>query len=78
MAREQRIEILAEMVANVLVVEVAVGDSVAIGDTVVLLESMKMEIPVIAEHDGTVRAVKIAPADVVQEGDVLLEVVLRG
>ena len=37
MAREQRIEILAEMVANVLVVEVAVGDSVDIGDTVVLL-----------------------------------------
>ena len=38
-----------------------------------LLESMKMEIPVIAEADGTVRAVKVAPADVVQEGDVLLE-----
>ncbi len=42
----------------------------------ILLESMKMEIPVIAEADGTVRAVKIAPADVVQEGDVLLEIVL--
>ena len=70
MAREQRIEILAEMVANVLVVEVAVGDSVDIGDTVVLLESMKMEIPVIAEAAGTVTAVKVAPGDVVQEGDV--------
>jgi biotin carboxyl carrier protein len=46
---------------------------VAVGDTVVLLESMKMEIPVIAEAPGTVRAVKIAPGDVVQEGDVLLE-----
>ena len=78
MAREQRIEILAEMVANVLVVEVAVGDIVDIGDTVVLLESMKMEIPVIAEADGTARAVKIAPADVVQEGDVLIELVLTG
>ena len=42
----------------------------------ILLESMKMEIPVIAEHDGTVRAVKIAPADVVQEGDVLVELLL--
>jgi acetyl-CoA carboxylase biotin carboxyl carrier protein len=37
---------------------------------------MKMEIPVIAEHDGTVRAVKIAPADVVQDGDVMLEILL--
>ena len=73
MAREQRIEILAEMVANVLVVEVAVGDSVDIGDTVVLLESMKMEIPVMAEAAGTVTAVKVAAGDVVQEGDPLVE-----
>ena len=46
------------------------------GDTVVLLESMKMEIPVLLEAPGTVRAVKVAPGDVVQEGDVLVEVVL--
>ena len=72
MAREQRIEILAEMVANVLVVEVAVGDAVAAGDTVVLLESMKMEIPVLVEHPGTVTAVKVSSGDVVQEGDVLV------
>ena len=70
------LEIRAEMVANVLSVDVGVGDPVAAGDTVLLLESMKMEIPVIAEGDGTVRAVKIAPADVVQEGDVLIEIVL--
>ena len=74
MAREQRIEMLAEMVANVLVVEVAVGDAVAIGDTVVLLESMKMEIPVMAEVAGTVTGVKIAVGDVVQEGDPLVEI----
>ena len=73
MPREQRIEILAEMVANVLVVEVAVGDAVDIGDTVVLLESMKMEIPVLVEVAGTVRAVKVGPGDVVQEGDPLVE-----
>ena len=48
----------------------------AFGDTVALLESMKMEIPVIAEHAGTVRAVKVAAADVVQEGDVLIEMLL--
>ena len=73
MPREQRIEILAEMVANVLVVEVVVGDAVDIGDTVVLLESMKMEIPVMAEAAGMVTAVKVAPGDVVQEGDPLVE-----
>ena len=77
MARERVSEIVAEMVANVMSVGVEPGDKVAAGDVVILLESMKMEIPVIAEDDGTVRAVKIAPADVVQEGDVLLELVLR-
>ena len=72
MARDTSTEILAEMVANVMSVELEVGDTVSEGDTVVLLESMKMEIPVIAERSGTVRAVKVAAGDVVQEGDVLL------
>ena len=72
MAREKTTEIVAEMVANVLSVDVAPGDVVAAGDTVVLLESMKMEIPVIAEHGGTVTAVKVGPGDVVQEGDPLI------
>ena len=73
MAREQRVEILAEMVANVINVPVEVGDAVDVGDIVVLLESMKMEIPVIAEVPGTVTAVKVAAGDVVQEGDPLVE-----
>ncbi len=73
MAREARTaDVVAEMVANVLSVAVAPGDRVAVGDTVVLLESMKMEIPVLAEAAGTVTAVKVAPGDVVQEGDVLV------
>jgi len=67
---------VAEMVANVLSVDVATGDRVEAGDVVVVLESMKMEIPVIVEESGTVRAIRIAPADVVQEGDVLIELVL--
>ncbi|GAA4369241.1 hypothetical protein GCM10023146_15800 [Nocardioides caricicola] len=70
------VEIVAEMVANVMTVAVAPGERVEVGDTVVLLESMKMEIPVLVETPGTVRAVKVAPGDVVQEGDVLVEVVL--
>ncbi|MFC6285452.1 biotin/lipoyl-binding carrier protein [Nocardioides sp. GCM10027113] len=74
MAREQVTEILAEMVANVMNVEVAPGDTVTAGDTVVLLESMKMEIPVISEHTGRVSAVKVSPGDVVQEGDVLIAI----
>ena len=72
MARPQSIEILAEMVANVLSVSCAVGDTVAAGDAVVLLESMKMEIPVLTEHPGTVTAIKVTSGDVVQEGDVLV------
>ena len=75
MAREQVTEIVAEMVANVLTLAVAPGERVAAGDTVVLLESMKMEIPVLVDAPGTVRAVKVAPGDVVQEGDVLVEIV---
>ena len=38
-----------------------------------LLESMKMEIPVLAEPGGVVSAIKVAPGDVVQEGDILVE-----
>ena len=73
MAREPQPQVvLAEMVANVMHVYVGPGDVVAAGDTVVLLESMKMEIPVIAEHPGTVTGVWVTPGDVVQEGDVLL------
>jgi acetyl-CoA carboxylase biotin carboxyl carrier protein len=72
-AREQTFRVLAEMVANVIVVEVAVGDEVAPGDPVCLLESMKMEIPVLSEEGGTVSAIKVAPGDVVQEGDILVE-----
>jgi biotin carboxyl carrier protein len=73
MARDARTaDIVAEMVANVMTVTVAPGDSVAAGDTVILLESMKMEIPVLTERPGTVTAVKVSPGDVVQEGDVLV------
>jgi biotin carboxyl carrier protein len=64
-------EIRAEMVANVWKVVVAAGDTVTDGDTLVILESMKMEIPVIAESDGTVTELAVAEGDVVQEGDLI-------
>ncbi len=73
MAREPvTSDILAEMVANVMTIQVSQGDSVIPGDTVVLLESMKMEIPVLSEHTGTVSAVRVSAGDVVQEGTVLV------
>lgn len=64
-------EVRAEMVAAVFKVVAAAGDAVAGGDTLVILESMKMEIPVLAEHAGTVREMRVAEGDVVQEGDVI-------
>jgi acetyl-CoA carboxylase biotin carboxyl carrier protein len=70
-------DVVAEMVANVLSVGVVAGDRVTAGDTLVLLESMKMEIPVLAERAGTVSAVTVAAGDVVQEGDVLVRMDLR-
>jgi acetyl-CoA carboxylase biotin carboxyl carrier protein len=65
-------EVRAELVANIQRVEVAVGDVVEPGQMVVLLESMKMEIPVLAEHGGTVTEIVVAEGDVVQEGDPLV------
>jgi acetyl-CoA carboxylase biotin carboxyl carrier protein len=64
-------EVRAEMVANVWKVVVSQGDSVAEGDTLVILESMKMEIPVVTESAGTVSELKVGEGDVVQEGDVI-------
>lgn len=64
-------EVRAEMVANVWKVVVAEGDPVEEGDTLVILESMKMEIPVVAEGSGTVQELRVAEGDVVQEGDVI-------
>ena len=61
----------AEMVANVWKVLVAPGAAVSSGDTLVILESMKMEIPVEAPVDGTVSKVNVEEGGVVQEGDVI-------
>jgi acetyl-CoA carboxylase biotin carboxyl carrier protein len=61
----------AEMVANVWKVLVQPGASVDEGDTLVILESMKMEIPVVAPQSGTVSEVYVVEGGVVQEGDVI-------
>jgi acetyl-CoA carboxylase biotin carboxyl carrier protein len=64
-------EVRAEMVANVWKVVAAEGDQVDEGDTLVILESMKMEIPVLAEEAGVVTKMHVDEGDVVQEGDLI-------
>ena len=64
--------VVAELVAAVLKVEVEVGQRVAAEDAVVILESMKMEIPVLAEVAGSVTEVVVENGDVVNDGDPLV------
>jgi acetyl-CoA carboxylase biotin carboxyl carrier protein len=64
-------EIVAEMVANVWRILVGVGDDIAEGDTICILESMKMEIPVEATVAGVVSKLNVAEGATVQEGDVI-------
>ena len=64
-------EVRAEMVSNVWKVVASQGDAIADGDTIVILESMKMEIPVLAEAAGTLSELRVSEGQVVQEGDVI-------
>jgi acetyl-CoA carboxylase biotin carboxyl carrier protein len=66
------IEIEAHITGTVWKIEVEVGDSIEEGDTVVILESMKMEMPVEAEDPGTVREIRCSEGQSVSEGDVLV------
>lgn len=63
--------VVSDLVANVLTIAVHPGDTVEVGAEIALLESMKMEIPVLTEIGGTVTEVKVEVGDVVQEGDIL-------
>ncbi|MCL6631704.1 MAG: acetyl-CoA carboxylase biotin carboxyl carrier protein subunit [Alicyclobacillus herbarius] len=65
--------VVAPMAGTVLNVLVQTGDRVAQGSDVVVLESMKMEIPVPVDVSGTVQTIRVAPGDFVNEGDTLLE-----
>ena len=64
-------EVRAELVANVWKIVVGEGDTVEDGDTLVILESMKMEIPVVAETSGRVARLAVTEGDVVQDGDLI-------
>ncbi|MBA2767110.1 MAG: biotin/lipoyl-binding carrier protein [Actinomycetota bacterium] len=62
----------AHITGTVWKIEVAVGDAIDEGDTVVTLESMKMEMPVEAEDGGTVREIRCQEGQAVNEGDTLV------
>ena len=62
----------ANITGTVWKIEVTVGDEVSEGDTVVILESMKMEMPIESEDDGTVAEIRVEEGQSVQEGDILV------
>lgn len=65
-------QINAMMAGTVVEVLVAVGDDVSSGQDVVLIESMKMQLPVTSEVEGKVTEVKVAAGDFINEGDVIV------
>ncbi len=65
-------DVEAHITGTVWKIECAVGDTIAEGDTVVILESMKMEMPVEAEDEGTVKEILVSEGQAVSEGDVLM------
>lgn len=67
-----RIEVESEVQGNVWKVLVTDGDDVAAGDVLLIIESMKMEIPVEAPAAGRVQALKVQPEDVVDEDQLLV------
>ncbi|RKH57147.1 biotin/lipoyl-binding carrier protein [Corallococcus aberystwythensis] len=65
-------DVAAHITGTVWKIEVKVGDTVDAGTTLVILESMKMEMPVEAEEGGTVKEIRCKEAQAVNEGDVLV------
>ena len=65
------VEVTASVPGKICKIEATVGAAVKAGDTVLVLEAMKMEIPVVAPQDGTVATINVAVGDAVESGDVL-------
>lgn len=65
------VEVTASVPGKICKIEANVGTAVKAGDTVLVLEAMKMEIPVVAPQDGTVATINVAVGDAVESGDVL-------
>jgi acetyl-CoA carboxylase biotin carboxyl carrier protein len=64
--------VMSNMAGSVFMIQVQVGDEVQAGQDVVVLESMKMEIPITSEVDGVVKEIRVNVGDFVNEGDVVL------
>lgn len=67
-------QVFSNMAGTVFQVVVTVGETVQEGQDVVILESMKMEVPISSEVQGKVSAIHVEPGDFVNEGDVLVDV----
>ena len=65
------IEVKASVPGKVFKVEASVGQAVKAGDNIVILEAMKMEIPVVAPEDGTVASINVSVGDAIESGDIL-------
>ena len=65
------VEVTASVPGKICKIEANVGAAVKAGDTVLVLEAMKMEIPVVAPQDGTVATINVAVGEAVESGDVL-------
>lgn len=66
-----KIEVKSEITGTVWQIQAQPGDKVEGGDTLIVVESMKMEIPVITEDAGTVREILVGPKDPVAEGQIV-------
>jgi acetyl-CoA carboxylase biotin carboxyl carrier protein len=64
------LRVKSEIAGSVWKIEVAVGDAVAEEDPLIILESMKMEIPLLAPRSGTVIEILVAEGEAIAEGDV--------
>ncbi len=67
-------QIIASMAGTVFKVLVQVNDRIEPGQDVIVLESMKMEIPILSDVEGTVTVIKVEEGEFVNEGGVLLEI----
>ena len=65
------VEVKASVPGKVFKIEAAAGTAVKAGDAIIILEAMKMEIPVVAPQDGTVASINVAVGDAIENGDVL-------
>jgi len=68
------IDVKAEISGNIWKIEAAIGDMLAEDEAIAILESMKMEIPIIAPEDGKLVEILVAEGDTVADGDIIARI----